>query len=92
MSSKVFLAIDIGASSGRHLEGLFDGKKLSLDEVHRFENGPVNLAGRLYWDLPRQWSDIVAGLRQAAVRFPNQVTSIGVDTWGVVYALLGPDN
>jgi rhamnulokinase len=88
MSSKVFLAVDIGASSGRHLAGLFDGKKLELAEVHRFTNGPVMLAGRMVWDLPRQWDDIREGLRHAGAAYGSRVASVGVDTWGVDYALL----
>ncbi|MCA9245581.1 MAG: rhamnulokinase [Planctomycetales bacterium] len=89
MSSKVFLAVDIGASSGRHLAGLFDGKKLELTEIHRFTNGPVTIAGRMVWDLPRQWHDIVEGLRHAGAAYGARVESVGVDTWGVDYALLG---
>ena len=88
MSSKVFLAVDIGASSGRHLAGLFDGKKLELAEIHRFTNGPVTVAGRMVWDLPRQWNDIKEGLRHAGAAYGTRVASVGVDTWGVDYALL----
>ncbi|HKD37777.1 MAG TPA: rhamnulokinase, partial [Pirellulales bacterium] len=61
MSSTVFLAVDIGASSGRHVAGVFDGRRLVLEEVHRFENGPVPAAGRLYWDLLRQWENMQHG-------------------------------
>jgi rhamnulokinase len=91
MAEKAYLAIDIGASSGRHLIGNFDGQKLRLEEVRRFENGPVDLAGRLYWDLPGLWSRVRQGLAAAAVAAgsPDRIVSVGVDTWGVDFGLLG---
>ncbi len=89
MTSTVFLAVDMGASSGRHVAGLFDGRRLTLEEVHRFENGPVTAAGRLYWDLLRQWENIQQGLRAAAANYGERIRSVGVDTWGVDFGLLG---
>jgi len=89
MAQRVYVAVDIGASSGRHVAGLFDGSRLELVEVHRFENGPVVAHGRMYWDLLRQWACVRDGLRAAAAKYPGQVTSVGVDTWGVDFALLG---
>lgn len=86
---KVYLAVDLGASSGRVVAGLFDGRKLSLEEVHRFENGGVQAAGRMYWDLLRQWQDVQNGLRAAAATYGSQIASVGVDTWGVDFGLLG---
>ncbi len=87
MARRVYLAADLGASSGRLLAGLFDGERLSLEEVHRFPNGGVRIGQRLYWDLLGQWTHIQDGLRVAASRYP-QVRSVGVDTWGVDYGLL----
>lgn len=89
MADKAYLAIDMGASSGRHVVGLFDGRTLRLEEVYRFDNGPVEMAGSLFWDLPRQWVDVRQGLRAAGARFGGQLTSVGVDTWGVDFGLLG---
>ena len=89
MPEHAYLAIDMGASSGRHVVGLFDGTRLRLEELYRFENGPVEIAGSLYWDLLQQWSHVTAGLRAAGSRFGGQITSVGVDTWGVDFALLG---
>ncbi len=89
MALEAYLAVDLGASSGRHLAGLFDGGKLRLEEVYRFENGGVDLAGGLVWDLPRLWSDIRAGLRIAGDRWGDQIAGVGVDTWGVDFGLLG---
>jgi rhamnulokinase len=89
MAKRIYLAVDIGASSGRHVAGLFDGSRIELAEVHRFDNGPVTANGRMYWDLLRQWACLRDGLRAAAAKYPGQVASVGVDTWGVDFALLG---
>jgi rhamnulokinase len=89
MAERAFLAVDLGASSGRHVAGLFDGARLRLEELHRFENGPVVAQGRMYWDLLAQWSQVQLGLRRGADRLGGQVVSVGVDTWGVDFGLLG---
>src|SRR5690606_20339267 len=77
-----------GAESGRVIAGLFDGKRVRLEPLHRFPNGPVNLAGTLRWDVLRLWSEIQDGLTKAAAAFEDRVASVGVDTWGVDYVLL----
>jgi rhamnulokinase len=82
----------MGASSGRHVVGRFDGEKLRLEEVYRFDNGPVDVAGNLYWDLLSQWTHVTAGLRAAGARLGARITSVGVDTWGVDFGLLGRDD
>ena len=69
MKRKVYLAVDLGASSGRVLAGLFDGHDLDLEEVHRFGNGPVNVNGRLYWRTFDLWANILVGLREAGRRY-----------------------
>ena len=89
MAEKAYLAVDMGASSGRAVLGLFDGQQLRLEEVYRFENGPVEVAGALYWDLLGQWSHVRQGLRAAGSKWGNQIVSVGVDTWGVDFGLLG---
>ncbi|MGA2621910.1 MAG: rhamnulokinase family protein [Thermoguttaceae bacterium] len=91
MAEKAYLAIDMGASSGRHVVGWFDGRRLRLEEVYRFENGPVDIGGRLYWDLPGLWSRVRQGLAAAgaAVQPAGRLVSVGVDTWGVDFGLLG---
>lgn len=88
MAEQVYLAIDLGAESGRVMAGLFDGKQIRLEELHRFSNGPVNVADTLRWDLIRLWSQIQVGLQKAASRFGQNIVSVGVDTWGVDYVLL----
>jgi rhamnulokinase len=91
MARTVALAVDLGASGGRVLSGAFDGRLLELEELHRFENAPVAFGGRLVWDLPLLWREVVAGLRKAAQRHGRAVASVGVDTWGVDFAFLGAD-
>ncbi|MCX8024320.1 MAG: rhamnulokinase, partial [Thermanaerothrix sp.] len=82
-----YLAVDLGAESGRvMLANLIDGR-LTLEEVHRFSNGPVRLPGGLYWDVLRLWSEIKTGIA-LSVKRGIQIDSIGVDTWGVDFALL----
>jgi rhamnulokinase len=91
MARQVAVAVDLGASGGRVVSGAFDGRLLELQEAHRFENGPVSLAGQLIWDLPRLWQEVVAGLRRAAETHGTRITSVGVDTWGVDFSFLGRD-
>ena len=83
-----FLAVDLGASSGRLLLARWDGARFELEELHRFENGPVNLHGRLYWDVLRLWTEIKAGLSRFASLSGQPLAALGVDTWGVDFALL----
>ncbi len=80
-----YLAIDLGAESGRAMLGSFDGERLSLEEAHRFPNPGIRVLGSLHWDVLRLFDEMKDGLRKAAARKP---VSIGVDTWGVDYALL----
>ena len=77
MAERAYLAIDMGASSGRHVVGLFDGQKLRLKEVYRFENGPVEVAGNLYWDLLGLWSHVRQGLRAASAEVGGEVLGAG---------------
>lgn len=90
---KAYLAVDLGASSGRHVAGLFDGERLDLQEMYRFENGPVAVGPHLHWDVLNQWSHILHGMRAARqIAKENHLGhfgSIGVDTWGVDFGLLG---
>jgi rhamnulokinase len=92
MARTIALAVDLGASGGRVVSGAFDGRLLELEEIHRFENGPVAMGGQLIWDLPRLWQEVVAGLRAAAARHGGGVASVGVDTWGVDFSFLAADD
>ncbi|MDR1960062.1 MAG: rhamnulokinase [Planctomycetaceae bacterium] len=89
MATKSYLAIDMGASSGRHIVGHFDGDRIHLEEIYRFENGPVEMAGNLYWNLPGQWTHVLNGMQTAGAKYGSQILSVGVDTWGVDFGLLG---
>jgi rhamnulokinase len=82
------LAIDLGAESGRGIVGLFDGVRLNVQTVHRFANRPVQLLDQLVWDAPALFAEIQTSLG-LAVQQLSGVDSIGVDTWGVDFALLG---
>ncbi len=88
MSEQCFLAVDLGAESGRVMAGLFDGQKVRLEELHRFGNGPVSVADTLRWDVLRLWAEIQTGLGKAVEKFGKSIVSVGVDTWGVDYVLL----
>lgn len=86
--TKVYLAVDIGASSGRVMAALFDGTKIELQEVHRFVNKMTEIKNEYHWEIHALFSDIKAGLKKAAETYGNSIISIGVDTWGVDYGLL----
>jgi rhamnulokinase len=88
MSAEHFLAFDLGAESGRAMLGSLEGERLSMQEVHRFSNGPVHVRGHLHWDVLRIWSEMLQGLRQAAARSQGSLSGLGVDTWGVDFGLL----
>lgn len=87
MAAENYLAFDLGAESGRAILGRLEGERLSLEEIHRFPNGPVRVHGHLHWDALRMWSEILHGLRLAARR-SGGLASLGVDTWGVDFGLL----
>ncbi len=83
-----YLAIDIGAESGRTIVGTLDDGHLTLIETHRFANGPVRLQDGLHWDVLRLWSDIKAGIAASSTKFNKKLDGIGLDTWAVDFALL----
>jgi rhamnulokinase len=88
MADQIYLAVDLGAESGRVMAGIWNGKRIRLEEVHRFPNGPVLLADTLRWDVLRLWAEIQNGLALAATRYGRKIVSVGVDTWGVDFVLL----
>lgn len=89
-AESAFLAVDLGAESGRAVLGAFDGKTMSLQEMHRFPNKPVRLLDGLHWDVLRIVEEVKNGLAIAA-RDGGRIESLGVDTWGVDFALLDRD-
>ena len=87
---KHFLAVDLGATSGRTVLAAFDGKKIEMRELTRFRNPIIHLGGHLYWDLPMLYNEVLLGLRKAAQE-GIMLTSIGIDTWGCDFAYFGKD-
>ncbi len=88
MAEQVYLAVDLGAESGRVMAGLWDGSQLRLEPVHRFPNEPVEMGNGLHWDVARLWLEIQNGLTAAARTYGQRIVSVGVDTWGVDFVLL----
>ena len=89
-ASKVYLAIDLGATSGRVIAGLYDSssRKLELDEVSRFPTKTIEEKGSLKWDIQDIFDRISEGLTAAARKYDSRIQSIGVDTWAVDYGLI----
>ena len=83
-----YLALDLGAESGRGVVGRFDSDRLTLNEVRRFPNGPVRAGETLHWDALRLFAEMKATLEQASRDYPG-LEGVGIDTWGVDFALLG---
>jgi rhamnulokinase len=81
-------AVDLGASGGRVMAGRVTGDGVLLHEVHRFANQPVSAGGTLYWDILRLYAEVRHGLDAAAREFG--LASVGIDSWGVDYGLVGP--
>src|ERR1700680_330230 len=86
-----FLAIDLGAESGRAMLGTLDSGKLALEELHRFPNTPVQLPTGLYWDTLGLFHEIRHALAICGRERKIGLDGIGIDTWGVDFALLGAD-
>lgn len=86
-------AIDLGATSGRVILGTWANHRLVLQETHRFPNAFRTLQGHDYWDIGGLWHEVQTGLRKLAAALPRgaTLTSVGVDTWGVDYALVNDD-
>ena len=88
---KCYLAVDLGASSGRVLAGLFENGELQLKELHRFWNGAVEREDGLHWDIDQLFIEIKIGLKKGFETYGDSVTAIGVDTWAVDYGLLNAE-
>lgn len=86
-----YLAVDIGASSGRHILGTMQDGKIIIEEVYRFENGMVKKDGHLYWDVEQLSKEIIAGMKRCRDigKIPE---TVGIDTWAVDYVLLDKED
>lgn len=82
------LAVDFGASSGRTILGEFNGTTLSIEEIHRFSNDPVQLGGSLHWDFLRLFHELKKGIHLYKQQSSKDPASIAVDTWGVDYGFI----
>ncbi len=90
MGKKSYLAFDFGASSGRAIIGQLEDGKMTLSEVHRFANGPIEVDGELFWDFNLQVAEIKEGIKKALAT-GAEFSSIAIDTWGVDYVLFKKD-
>lgn len=86
-----YLAFDLGAESGRAIAGSLEGGKLSLDVLHRFPNGAVSVLDTLYWDVIGIHRELQTGLAAYGAKYGKVLDSIGTDSWGVDFGLLGSD-
>ena len=86
-----FIAGDFGAESGRVILGRLDGRKLVLEEVHRFPNRQVRVLGHVYWDVLHLFHELKRGLAMAARKGCRTPAGVGLDTWGVDFGLVGHD-
>ena len=84
----IALAFDLGASGGKAVAGRFDGRRLHVQEVHRFRNDPVRVAGRLHWDILRLLHEIKQGIAAAGTTGLGEIESLAVDAWGCDFGLL----
>ena len=84
----VFIAIDLGAGSGRLIAARTDLKTLTLEEIHRFDNPGTDVPGGSHWNVIGLFREILAGLKIAAGRFGDEIAAVGIDTWGCDHALL----
>lgn len=87
-SEKVFIAVDLGAGSGRVIAAKTNFSKLELEEVHRFDNPGTDLPGGSFWNIIGLYREILEGLRRAVAQHGDKIVSIGIDTWGCDFGLL----
>ncbi|MBR4757712.1 MAG: rhamnulokinase, partial [Bacteroidaceae bacterium] len=87
---KYFLAVDLGATSGRTVISSFDGECVTMRELTRFKNPQIPILGHLFWDLPQLYNEILLALQKVAAE-GIELTSIGIDTWGCDFAFFGKD-
>lgn len=91
MGARHFLAVDLGAESGRAVLGSLESGRLGTKEIHRFPNTPVRLFGHWHWDVYRIFAEIRRALGLAAAAAPEGLDGVGIDTWGVDFGLLARD-
>ena len=90
MESRCFLAVDLGATSGRTMAATYDDGRISMRELTRFRNDIIPCGGHLFWDIASLYGNILHALRKAADEGIRPV-SMGIDTWGCDFAFFGKD-
>lgn len=88
MADKVYLAVDLGAGSGRLMAARFDSKTVKLEEVSRWASAPVKVGASYHWDAKAIFGEIVSAVKKARSLYGDAIVSLGIDTWGVDYGLL----
>src|SRR5438128_1940538 len=88
MNGSRYVAVDLGAESGRVIVGMLRDERVVLEEVHRFTNIPVRTPDGLHWDVLRLYAEILAGVRAAVQRHGRDLAGIGVESWAVDYGLV----
>ncbi len=91
MDLRRFLAVDLGAESGRVVVGNLQDGRLTTEEIHRFPNEPARVRGTLYWDVLNLYNNILAGMRQYVREYGTEAEALGIDTWAVDFGLLARD-
>jgi len=86
--NNIHIACDFGGGSGRIIAGSVIDGRVTLKEIHRFNNRQVRLGDTLYWDFPALFQDMKEGLGKAAMLYGDHIVSIGIDTWGVDFGLI----
>ncbi len=86
-----YLAVDLGASSGRTIVGTLENGRITLKEMNRFWNGPTEIGGTLYWDFVHLFRSIQEGIARAKKEYGAGLASMGIDTWGVDFGLIDED-
>ena len=86
-----FFAVDLGATSGRTILGTFTPEGLEMEDVNRFPNHLIETGGHFYWDIYELYRHIIEGLKIVAQKKDVEITSIGIDTWGVDFVCVGKD-
>lgn len=87
---RYYLAIDLGATSGRHVVGHLENGEIVLEEIHRFKTGMDNSKDGLVWNIPRFFEEIKIGIKKAFAKY-RKIESLAIDTWGVDYVLMNKD-
>lgn len=87
MNTKKYLLFDYGASHGRCIVASYNGETFQMEEIHEYDNRPVNYAGTLYWDILRLASELKIGMQKAFSKYPD-ISSVGIDTWGCDFGFI----